>query len=259
MSDKLFIPIKFNTTITLLPKELSDDFENTFLKKVKNNLEGMCSKHGYIKKGSIKIIKRSIGQFKKQHFNGNIIYDLNCLAEICNPAQGSIIKCKIKNKNTMGLLAEGLYDGIPILEIIIPKISAGIISEINIDEVNIGDYINIEVCGKKFMLYDKNISIIGRAIKNKEENIKNIIQDEAIENDDDDIEPNILGDNYDEDDDDNSDDEDNIISGGKVLNNNNDENISDDGVENDENLSDIDELDNLSDISDVLSVGGDDY
>ena len=181
MSTDLFIPIKFRTNIQLNPKEISANFEEVILKKLKNNLENICSRHGYIKKDSINIIKRSIGQFKKQHFNGNIMFELQCIAEICNPAQGSIIKCKVKAKNSLGLLAEGYYDNVPILEIIVPKISAGIQSEINIDTVLVGDEINIEVCGKKYQLYDKHISIIGKAIKDKEENIKNVIEDELEE------------------------------------------------------------------------------
>jgi hypothetical protein len=175
---ELFIPIKFRTSIILNPNEVTKNFDETILKKIKANLENVCTKHGFIKKDSIKIIKRSIGHYKKQHFNGTIIFDNMCIAEICNPAQGSIIKCKVKAKNTMGILAEGFYNNYPILQIIIPKISAGIQSEINIDKVNIGDEIKIEVCGKKFQLFDKHISIIGKAIKNKDENIKTTIIDE---------------------------------------------------------------------------------
>lgn len=186
-STNLFIPIKFKTTMYLLPTEINRNFEETLLKKIKKSLENVCSKHGYIKNDSIKIIKRSIGSFKKEHFNGNIIFDLECIAEICNPAQGSIIKCKVKAKNSLGILAEGFYDKNPILEIIIPKISAGIQSEINIDKVMIGDEIVIEVCGKKFQLFDKNISIIGRALKNKDEVIKTVIEKDDDDNSDDEI------------------------------------------------------------------------
>jgi hypothetical protein len=175
MTSNLFIPIKFKTTISLEPKEINSKFNDVILNKLKKNLENVCSKHGFIKKDSLKIIKRSCGMFKSQHFNGNIIFNIQCIAEICNPAQGSIIKCKVKAKNSLGVLAEGYYDNIPILEIIIPKISAGIQSEINIDTININDDISIEVCGKKYQLFDKHISIIGRAIKNKEENIKTAI------------------------------------------------------------------------------------
>lgn len=185
MSSDLFIPIKFKTNVILSPNELDLDFEKTILKKIKENYENICSKYGYIKNNSIKIIKRSIGLIKNQHFNGNTNFSVLCLAEICNPIQGSIIKCKVKNINKMGVLAEGYYDNIPILEIIIPLNSAGIKSEINLETLVKGQEIKIEVCGKKYQLFDKHISIIGRAIKNKEEFIKN-----EIKADDDDEIPN---------------------------------------------------------------------
>jgi hypothetical protein len=192
MNTELFIPIKFRTTVILTPNEINNNFENLILNKLRLNFESICSKYGYIKKNTIKIIKRSVGTLKKEHFNANVYFDVICIAEICNPAQGSIIKCKVKAKNSLGLLAEGYYDNIPILQIIIPKISAGIQSEINIDTININDEIKIEVCGKKYQLFDKHISIIGRAIKNKNEFIKNsIVNDDDIindnENDDDKI------------------------------------------------------------------------
>lgn len=176
MSTDLFIPIKFKTNIILSPNELDPDFDKTILKKIKENYENICSKYGYIKNNSIKIIKRSIGLIKNQHFNGNTTFNVLCLAEICNPIQGSIIKCKVKNINKMGVLAEGYYDNIPILEIIIPSNSAGIKSEINLETLHKGQEIKIEVCGKKYQLFDKHISIIGRAIKNKDEYIKNEIK-----------------------------------------------------------------------------------
>jgi hypothetical protein len=184
MNTELFIPIKFRTTVILTPNEINNNFENLILNKLRINFESICSKYGYIKKNTIKVIKRSVGTLKKEHFNANVYFDVICIAEICNPAQGSIIKCKVKAKNSLGLLAEGYYDNIPILQIIIPKISAGIQSEINIDTININDEIKIEVCGKKYQLFDKHISIIGRAIKNKNEFIKNsIINDDDIIND----------------------------------------------------------------------------
>jgi DNA-directed RNA polymerase subunit E'/Rpb7 len=55
-SSELFIPIKFTTNIQLKPNELGKNLDEIIYTKLKNNLENMCSKHGYIKKNSIKII-----------------------------------------------------------------------------------------------------------------------------------------------------------------------------------------------------------
>ena len=65
---KMFMPIKFNTTVILTPKELNKNFDNTIISKIKSTLENNCSKHGFIKKDSIKIIKRTAGYFKESHF-----------------------------------------------------------------------------------------------------------------------------------------------------------------------------------------------
>lgn len=246
---ELFIPIKFKTNVVLKPSEMDSDFETTILKKLKTLYENVCSKYGYIKNNSIKIIKRSIGIIKSQHFNGNVCFDVVCTAEICNPIQGSVIKCKVKAKNSLGLLAEGYYDKIPILEIIVPKISAGIQSEVNLDTINIGQEIKIEVCGKKYQLFDKHISIIGKAIKNKEEFIKTAIIEEADddinitkEEIDDDIEifedDEVIDDEEDEnkkmvnDDDDEKDEDDEMSEGG--------EEIEDDFIDENEDLPDDD-------------------
>ena len=86
----------------------------------------------------------------------------------------------------MGLLAEGYYDNEPILDIIIPKITATIKSELNLDEINIGDEIFIEICGVKLLLYDNKISIIGKVIKPKTNNIN--INNNIIDNEEEDEE-----------------------------------------------------------------------
>jgi hypothetical protein len=186
MSNKMFMPIKFNTTIILIPNELTRDFDKTIINKVRSTLENCCSKHGYIKKDTIKIIKRSAGYFKEAHLNGNIAFDISCIAEICNPSQDTIIKCEVKAKNNLGLRAIGMYDNMAILEVIIPKITSGIQSDVNIDNINIGDIVNVKVCGKKFTLYDKMISIIGKIIKDKNDDyeIREVEEDDNLSIDD---------------------------------------------------------------------------
>jgi DNA-directed RNA polymerase subunit E'/Rpb7 len=276
---KMFMPIKFNTTIILTPNELNKNFENTILTKIKATLENSCSKHGYIKKDSIKIIKRTPGYIKESHFNGNIAYDLNCIAEICNPAQDSIVKCIVKAKNNLGLLAIGKYEDMAILEVIIPKISSGILSEVNIDNINIGDEINVIVCGKKFTLYDKMISIIGKIIKDKYDDDISVIEeveDDSPSIDDEEDVTSYLdieeedNDVYEEEEDD--DDNDNVRKiiididddidktkggGGFNMFENEEEDLEEELDDLDEDDLDEDDLD--EDVDDIDFPGGDDY
>ncbi len=169
----MFLPVRFKTSVHLAPKELTLDFTDNLLKKLQLSLEGICTRHGYIKPGSLEIVRRSVGQFVKQHFNGHLRFDVVCRAEVCNPPQNAIVEAVVKNKNELGVHAESsLHIGdsdVPVLDIIIPKRAAGIQSEVDIAEVDVGDRIFVEVLGKRFQLNDRKISIIGRAVKSKKQ------------------------------------------------------------------------------------------
>lgn len=168
----MFLPVRFKTSVHLAPKELTLDFADNLIQKLQNQLEGLCTRHGYIKPGSLEIVRRSAGQFVKQHFNGHLRFDVVCRAEVCNPPQNAIVEAVVKNKNELGIHAESSMqmgdNDVPVLDIIIPKRAAGIQSEVDLSEVEIGDRIFVEVLGKRFQLNDRKISIIGKAVKNKQ-------------------------------------------------------------------------------------------
>jgi len=164
----LFIPARFKTSIQLAPSELAElgvSFEKTLLDKLKATHENICTRFGYVRHGSLKIIKRSAGNFIKQHFNGYIKFELLCRAEVCNPVKGNVYEAVVRNKNALGVRAEALVDGISVLDIIIPKRSAGIQSEISLDELQNDDVVYVKVLSKKYQLNDRFISIIGSAVK----------------------------------------------------------------------------------------------
>ena len=164
----LFIPVKFRTNVQLAPDAMDADFEDKILSKLRDTYEGVCSRFGYVKTGSISIYRRSLGLLMKPHFNGYIRFDVLVRALVCNPVPHMILPAVVKNKNQLGLLAEcwvSEEEQTPVLDVIVPRRSAGIASEIDIDEVAIGDRINIEVLGKRYQLKDRKISIIGRAVK----------------------------------------------------------------------------------------------
>ena len=239
MNTELFIPIKFVSNINLRPFEINEKIEDVFLKKIKEKYEGLCTKHGYIKKNSIKIIKRSIGSILQEHFNSTINYNFQCTAEIFNPTKGSIIKAIVQNKNEMGILAKSFYENDAILEVIIPKISAGIKSDIDLTELNIGDEVFVEIYGKKFILYDKFISIIGKAINKDNLDINNetgFMEEEEDEDKEDKLEEDfdlinnpLLEENKDEDQEDEEDEEDEDDE---------DEDDEDDDIEEDDDIID---------------------
>lgn len=164
----LFIPARFKTSIQLAPVELAElgvSFEKTLLDKLKATHEKVCTRFGYVRTDSLRIVKRSAGNFIKQHFNGYIKFELICRAEVCNPVKGNVYEAVVRNKNALGVHAEAVVDGIAVLDIIIPKRAAGIQSEIVLDEVQADDVIYVKVLCKKYQLNDRFISIIGSAVK----------------------------------------------------------------------------------------------
>lgn len=181
----LFVPIKFKTSVQLYPAELDVKYQDRLLDKIKEEYEGICSKYGYIRPNSIEIIKRSCGVLQKAYFNGAIRFEVLCRAEVCNPVQGSIVEAIVKNKNQLGILAESYVEmednKSPILDIIIPIRSAGIISQVNLDQIQMGETIYVEVMGKKYQMKDRKISIIGRVVVPEKKNTEVIITEEEEE------------------------------------------------------------------------------
>jgi len=165
----MFVPIRFRTHIQLTPAELDHQFAERLHQKIRSTYEGVCSRFGFIKPASISVIKRSLGCLLKPHFNGHVRFELICSAEACNPHQGMVIQAVVKTKNTFGLLAESTYETAngtitPVLDIIVPRKSAGIASDLEVDLQEIGDTIYIEVVVKRFLTKDKKISVIGRLV-----------------------------------------------------------------------------------------------
>lgn len=181
----LFVPIKFKTSVQLYPVELDVKYQERILDKIKEEYEGICSKYGYIRTNSIEIIKRSCGVLQKAYFNGAIRFEVLCRAEVCNPIQGSIVEAIVKNKNQLGILAESYVEmeenKSPILDIIIPIRSAGIISQVNLEQLQVGETIHVEVMGKKYQMKDRKISIIGRVVIAENKNTEDVVTEEEEE------------------------------------------------------------------------------
>lgn len=166
--DELLVRTLLKERIKIEPKYLTKSFKDEILNRLKLKVEGICSKHGYISKNSIELYKVVPGVIEIASLNGNILYDVYFYGEVCNPLIGSIIKsAKVVNLNRFGILAEvraSSREG-SILEIIIAKNSVNIVSEIDLDKIQIGDDVNIEVIGKRFNIGDRKISVIGKTIK----------------------------------------------------------------------------------------------
>ena len=170
--DDVFIRALLSDKVTLKPYHVTKKFKEHIHRSLGASYEGKCSYHGYIKPSSIEIVKMGCGALKDVSLNGDTVYNVFYYADVCNPTVGSTVLAKVVNTNMFGILAENgvTVDGeyYPIVEIIVAKNNPGnSAAGIDLDAVAIGHMINVEVIGKKYMLDDKKITVIGKVIENQ--------------------------------------------------------------------------------------------
>lgn len=152
--DQLYQPIYMHRLIKLTPQELSGNLEDILMKKLTNQLEEKCIKEGYVRKGSIQLIRRSVGMMNENQFTGDIHFYFLLMAQVCNPSVGMHIRAMVFQNHKIGILAT-----FGPLEILLPR-------EIHVDKsvfanFKRGDWIDIILLGKRFKLNDKKIFTFG--------------------------------------------------------------------------------------------------
>ena len=181
-----FIQLTNRDVVKVSPRMLNKDYKTNILKILKSRYEGICSKFGYIKQNSIRLLNVSKGTIEMSTFHGYVLFDVEFISSICNPAIGSVIKCKVKNINvfgilcTSGIIEDGVYQNI--LNIIIPKQDTNVIDNKQIlDNVAINDDVNVEILGKKYILNNKNINIFGKIIEKNNDAKEPVMTETSIE------------------------------------------------------------------------------
>lgn len=159
----IFMRMLLCEKVKLEPAFLSAKYKDEVLRRLKAKVEGVCTRHGYVKPGSIEIHKICVGKVEMIGLNGMTNYDVYFYADICNPLLGSTIRCRVSNFNKFGILAEAES----VIEAVIPKNSIDIHSDIDLEKVRIGDDVMIEVVGKKYELNDKKMCLVGRIVQDK--------------------------------------------------------------------------------------------
>lgn len=262
MTPKIFKKYKINTLVNISILNLKGSIDETVLQKVKEKYEGKCMKEGLVRKDSIKILKRSAGKSMKEHFNSSYYYYAQCIAEICNPDYNSIVKCTIVNSNNAGYIGLIEDHGSTIINVVIPRLTAGIQHEKNIDDIKEKDQILVRVIGKKINLFDTNMIIIGCVIKDENDDEKVLDNDDinSVANEINDIEnDNPENDQTSQYSGEMSDNEDQSDSNSLGDVNDKEDKEEDDFIEdNDDDIDEIDEIDDIDDDNDDIDDDNDD-
>ncbi len=134
---------------------------NIIQKKISNNIEGKCSKEGYVKKGSVEIISYSSGVLQ----GNSVLFDVSFECLICRPVEGMKILCKINNITKAGIRASYYNESeSPVTVFLARDHYANNQIFTNLSE---GDVINVKVIGTRFELNDINIYVIAELLRIK--------------------------------------------------------------------------------------------
>lgn len=142
----LYTQVEFPITVNLLPRMLHSGLYEELEQQVKHRLDGRCMpKIGYIKKGTVQIVKKQLGKSEGAHLTGNVTYHLQVRCSAALPIKGQKLACMVVSKNEFGVLATNYQ--LPAYSILIMKMPDD--SSDALDRVQRGSYIEVEVLASR--------------------------------------------------------------------------------------------------------------
>jgi DNA-directed RNA polymerase subunit E'/Rpb7 len=150
----------FERKVTLTPRELnkvskSKPIDALILEKVKAELEGKCSQHGWVIPQSITLVSRSLCHCEAGRFTGAMTSWVQAEGNVYYPVDGMELEAEVLKKNKMGMFVV-FNDAI---QVMVPR-------DLHLEneeyhEVGIGDKIRVEVKKSRFQVNDPFILSVG--------------------------------------------------------------------------------------------------
>jgi len=149
----------FEEKVAVYPGDLRADitsFDDILLGKLKAQLEGKCSKHGYVIPKTLTILSRSLGYAEKGRFTSDFLYYIKAQGKVYNPPDGTVVEGEVSRKSKAGLyvIVEGAVHIMIVRDLHI--------GNEEFDSIVIGDMIRIEIKRSRFQINDPHILSIGQ-------------------------------------------------------------------------------------------------
>jgi DNA-directed RNA polymerase subunit E'/Rpb7 len=166
----LFARCLLRDIVLVRPQLIGSNYRELVEHSIRAKFEGVCSPHGYILPGSVSLHRIVSGRIEAVSLNGDVRYDAQYHASVCNPAEGTVLRARVINANKFAVLAHSGVLGpdgefLPVVEsFIMRQALEGAPNEVDLDTLAVGDPVLVEIIGKKFELKDDRISVIGRAV-----------------------------------------------------------------------------------------------
>jgi len=149
----------FQEKVTITPIDLRPDitnFDEILIDKLRRNLEGKCSKHGFVIPGSLELLSRSMGMAEKGRGTADFLYYIKAQGKVYNPPDGIEVEGEIQLKNKMGCYV--IIDNA--VRIMIPRDLH--IGNHDFDSLELGDRIRIQIKKSQYRANASHILSIGQ-------------------------------------------------------------------------------------------------
>jgi len=155
----LFTKQRITKNVPIKPRFINNKIDEYILESLNNKLSGKCCNEGYIKKNSIKIEKKSLGNISYGDSSNQIIYSVTFVCEICLPVIGNVYECIIENINKMGVIGFSQENNSKPIYVLIPRDYIG--EDVKLSDLKEGDSIYTKVSGIRYKHNDSIIQVIG--------------------------------------------------------------------------------------------------
>jgi len=154
------------TSINIESKNITGDINELLFRYLKKKYEGVCNKDGYVKKDSLEIVNRSVGEIKTINSISYVVYKITYKAIILSPVQGIQINITINSITKMGIIGylkdkdEDTIEDSPFI-VIVPK---EYFEDKSVDDYNINDTLDIIIEAARIKYLSKNIQVVAKPL-----------------------------------------------------------------------------------------------
>ena len=159
----VYIQSMLTMKVVLPIVEVGKNVKENLEKIISKRNEGKCIAEGFIRPGSIKVIRYSSG-----NVNGpNVDFDTVFECMICHPVEGMLIECDVKTITKAGVHAE-VVDNVGAVPITAFIARDHHFNDRTFGEVKENAKVVVRVVGVRFELNDPYICVLGQLVEKKE-------------------------------------------------------------------------------------------
>ena len=154
------------TSINVDMKNIKGDINELLYKLLKKKYEGVCNKDGYIQKGSLQIVNRSIGSVKTINNTSYIVYEITYKANIYSPVKGNKLDITINSITKMGIIGflkdndDDTIENSPFI-VIVPR---EYFEDGNVDIYEVNSELKVQIENSRIKYMSKNIQIVAKPV-----------------------------------------------------------------------------------------------